>query len=213
MHRRAPVGYAVLNGRYSIAFTSEGCVLVIVRVKLLNKQGPRPAKRADENVVANGPPVEESVKRRMKRSIERVLSRRLDLHRNSCARGDECDCEREKRCCRFEVVIRVEFVEYDEHHTVNVWLGTGRANVANWYREESRPGLSWAHEAGHLLGWYDEYPKGGIAPESDHPESRWWPDRPAGIMAGGSVVYWDYLEDIRSWFVARTGENWRLVKR
>ena len=213
VHHRQPVGYATFDGRYSIEFTETRQVEIVVRVKLLNKQAARPASQADYGTVANGPPVSAADKATMKAAIEAKLSKRLDLHRGDCKRGDACDCPRANTCCRFEVVVRVKFVEADAHHTINLWPGTGRANAANWHIIESRPGLSWAHEVGHLLGWYDEYPGGGVAPAADNADGRWLNDRPTGIMGPGSLVFWDHLEDIRSWFVGRTHEQWRLVNR
>jgi hypothetical protein len=213
-HARRPVGCAAFTGRYTIEFTDRA-MLVRVKVKLRNKQAARPANRADYDTVADGPAVSDDQKRTMKRAIEGVLSRRLDLHRNDCARGDECDCPRENKCCRFEVVVRVFFVESGEYHTVNLWPGSDRHDVHNWHMVESRPGKSWAHETGHLLGWYDEYsnPGAGLAPADDNADNRWQSDRPRGIMGKGTVVYWDHLEDIRSWFCRKSSERWRLVAR
>lgn len=212
-HHRTPAGFAAFDGRYSVEFNEKRQLEVVILVKLLNKQGPKPTSAADYEAVPNGPPTSAAHRATMKAAIEKILSRRLDLHRAKCKRGDNCDCVRENTCCRLEVVIRVRFVETGQHHTINLWPGTGRANVSNWYRIESRPGLSWAHETGHLLGWYDEYVGGGVAPAADNVRGRWLNDRPNGIMGPGSHVYWDHLEDVRSWFVARTGEQWRLVNR
>lgn len=211
-HNRSPVGYAAFTGRYTIEFTVRQ-LIIKVRVKLLNKQAARPANRANYAGVANGPPVSDAQKRLMKRRIERKLSRRLDLHRWDCARENDCNCPRDYKCCKFEVIIRVYFVENNEHHVVNLWPGSSRHDCENWHVTESREGLSWAHETGHLLGWYDEYPDGGLAPAADNPRGRWQNDRPRGIMGPGSLVYWDHLEDLRSWFVSRSGENWRLINR
>lgn len=211
-HNRTPVGYAAFTGRYTIEFTDRQ-LIVKVRVKLLNKQAARPANRADYASVANGPPVADAQKRLMKRRIQRILSKRLDLHRWECARENECNCPRDYKCCKFEVIVRVYFVESNEHHVVNLWPGSSRHDAENWHVTESRTGLSWAHETGHLLGWYDEYAGGGTAPAADNPRGRWQNDRSRGIMGPGRIVYWDHLEDFRSWFVRRSGENWRLINR
>jgi hypothetical protein len=211
-HNRPTVGFLPLAGRYTIEFADRQ-MIVKVRVKLLNKQGARPANIADYAAVAVGPPVSGAQKSKMKSRIEKILSRRLDLHRKQCARGDGCNCTRDYKCCRFEVVVQVFFVESNEHHVVNLWPGSARANVHNWHVVEARPKLDWAHETGHLLGWYDEYAGGGTCPPADNPHNRWRNIRPAGIMGEGSGVLWDYLEDFRSWFVNATGENWRLIGR
>lgn len=211
-HARSPVGFAAFTGKYTIEFKDKQ-LIVKVRVKLLNKQAARPANRADYAGVANGAAVSRAKKRSMKRAIERKLSKRLDLHRWDCARGNDCDCPRDNKCCRFEVVVKVYFVESNEHHVINFWPGSSRHDAENWHVTESRAGLSWAHETGHLLGWYDEYAGGGTAPAADNAGGRWHNVRSRGIMGPGSLVYWDHLEDFRSWYVRRSGENWRLVRR
>jgi hypothetical protein len=213
VHHRNPVGFRAFDGRYTIEFTEKRQLTVVVRVKLINKQGARPAREADYGTVANGPAVADADKATMKAAIQKILSKRLDLHRKGCKREDGCDCPRENTCCKLEVVVKVRFVEDHAHHTVNLWPGSARADCENWHVVESRPGLSWAHEVGHLLGWYDEYPGGAHAPPADNANGRWLADRPRGIMGPGSIVYWDHLEDIRYWFVGKTGEQWRLINR
>ncbi len=207
----AVVHYADLKGKYTIEFT-ERQIIVKVRVKLVNKQGARPASTADYGTVANGPAVAAAQKNKMKKKIEKVLSQRLDVHRKGCPRGDGCNCPLDYKCCKFEILVKVFFVEAHEHHVVNLWPGSARHNAANWHVVESRPDKSWAHETGHLLGWYDEYNDGAHPPAGADPQGRWQNNRPAGIMGTGSAVFWDHLEDFRSWFVAETGENWRLIK-
>lgn len=211
-HNRNAPGFAPFTGRYTIEFTDRK-LIVKVRIKLLNKQAARPANAADYNAVANGPPVDDAQKSLMKRHIERKLSKRLDLHRWACGREDGCDCLRDNECCKFELIVRISFVEDNEHHVVNLWPGSARHDCENWHVTESRANLSWAHETGHLLGWYDEYPGGAIAPAADNPGGRWRNDRPAGIMGPGGTVFWDHLEDLRSWFNSQTGERWRLINR
>lgn len=55
----------------------------------------------------------------------------------------------------------LDFVEDDYHHEVNLFQGAGRANASNWTRVKTRDN-SWAHETGHLLGFYDEYSTGAV---------------------------------------------------
>ncbi len=53
------------------------------------------------------------------------------------------------------MIVNVEFVENNEHHTVRVRSGSGRANMTNWFVTDS--GATAAHEAGHMFGNVDEY--------------------------------------------------------
>jgi len=60
--------------------------------------------------------------------------------------------------CTCEVVtvaVDVQFVDNNEHHTVRVQAGNGRANMTNWFENDS--GGTAAHEAGHMFGNVDEY--------------------------------------------------------
>ena len=65
---------------------------------------------------------------------------------------------------RYPVNIDVVFVTGPGeavHQTVSVVEGSGRANMLRWYSESL--GASVAHEAGHMLGLYDEYSGGARA--------------------------------------------------
>lgn len=58
-------------------------------------------------------------------------------------------------CKRITVTVDVQWVTSNEHHTVRVRSGTGRANMTNWFVTDS--GATAAHEAGHMFGNPDEY--------------------------------------------------------
>src|SRR5260370_5599103 len=49
----------------------------------------------------------------------------------------------------------VQWVASDAHHVVTVHRGPGRADMLNWYHDDS--GSDMAHEFGHMLGNADEY--------------------------------------------------------
>ena len=59
------------------------------------------------------------------------------------------------RCREYRVTVDVQFVTSNEHHTVRVQAGSGRANMTNWFVTST--GGTAAHEAGHMLGYVDEY--------------------------------------------------------
>lgn len=58
-------------------------------------------------------------------------------------------------CKQYTVAVDVQWVNNNEHHTVRVRPGNGRANMTNWFVNDSGPTA--AHEAGHMFGNVDEY--------------------------------------------------------
>lgn len=103
---------------------------------------------------------------------------------------------------RLPIVVDVRFNDPHFHHAVIVRPGTGGTNQLNWKLLDS-PALV-AHEFGHMLGVFDEYPHGGTAPDGD------WLD-PQGIMGltptSGSVARARHFEGLLQWFVAGTGAH------
>ena len=65
----------------------------------------------------------------------------------------------------YEVKLNADFVSSGQHHTVTVHNATGRADMTNWYLDPEGWGSSYldeiaAHEAGHMIGVFDEYSGG-----------------------------------------------------
>lgn len=191
------------TGKFDIEF-KDGVVLVTVKIKLINRLGAKPANAGDP-LPAAGDPVTAADKAAMKADVEGKLSQRWILHREQCQRLSACDCPKDRRCCKFPVKVAVQFVESGEHHTVNLFQGAGRANASNWTRVKTRDN-SWAHETGHLLGFYDEYVGGavGAAP-------RWSAPNDTHVMSAGLVVPKEYYWDFRDWYKSKTGESWELL--
>jgi hypothetical protein len=181
------------TGKYAIAFASD-LITVTVKIKLLNRQGSKPASASDP-MPAIGAAVSDGDKAAMKADVEGKLSEKVKLYRTACAFAAGCTCAK-------PIKIDVQFVESGQHHDVNLFQGSGRANATNWTRVKTRDN-SWAHETGHLLGWYDEYTGGavGTAP-------RWQPNEPANVMNVGLTVPPEYGWDFRDWFAGKTGESW-----
>jgi hypothetical protein len=190
------------TGKFDVALTS-GEVIIKTKVKLLNRKGPKPASSSDP-LPDIDTPVTDTDKAAMKTDIEGKLSNKHFLHRQNCKRGNPCDCVRERGCCKIRVRVEVDFVEAGEHHTVNLFQGPGRANATNWTRVKTRDN-SYAHETGHLLGWYDEYASGavGTAP-------RWKVQAPV-VMATGLTVPAEYYWDFRDWLKEKAGEDWAVI--
>lgn len=190
------------TGKFDLALTA-GQVVVTVKIKLLNRLGPKPAN-ANDPLPALGAAVSDQDKLAMKTDIEGKLSNKHLFHRKDCKRGDACDCTKTRGCCKIRVQVVVEFVENGAHHDVNLFQGPGRANASNWTRVKTRDN-SYAHETGHLLAWYDEYAGGavGTAP-------RWKVQQPV-VMNTGLTVPAEYYWDFRDWLKAKTNEDWTVL--
>lgn len=182
------------TGKFDIKHASD-VITVTVKIKFNNRLGAKPANSTDP-LPAIGPAVSNEDKANIKADVEGKLSEKVSLFRTSCSLGDACSCGK-------PIKIDVQFVESGEHHVVNLFQGAGRANASNWTRVKTRDN-SWAHETGHLLGWYDEYAGGavGTAP-------RWQPDEASNVMNVGLTVPPEYAWDFRDWFAGKTGETWK----
>jgi hypothetical protein len=98
----------------------------------------------------------------------------------------------------------VRFVESGEHHVVRLYTGAGRANAGEWFRIKTRDN-TYAHEVGHLLGFYDEYAGGANGPSP-------WQIQAGVLMATGARIPNYYYGDFRRWYRQRTGEAWDYLR-
>lgn len=189
------------TGKFDIELKS-GQIIVTTKIKLLNRNGAKPGD-GDPMPEVSGT-VSAADKATMKSDIEGKLSAKHLFHRKGCKRGNGCDCSKTRSCCKIKVKVVVKFVESGEHHRVNLFQGAGRANSGNWTRTKTRAN-SYAHETGHLLGWYDEYAGGavGSAPR--------WKVQGGVVMNTGLRVPKEYYWDFRNWLKAKTGEDWDIV--
>jgi hypothetical protein len=142
----------------------------------------------------------------MKMDVEGKLSDKHIFHRKSCKREDACTCEKERDCCKIRIRIVVEFVESGSHHEVNLFQGRGRANATNWTRLKTRDN-SYAHETGHLLGWYDEYAAGAVG------ASPRWKVQSNVVMDTGLTVPKEYYWDFRDWLKNKSREDWVVLAK
>ena len=67
---------------------------------------------------------------------------------------------------KYSLRTEVEFVDTGEDLAVNVYKGTGRDDLSNWYTD-SDDGVTWAHELGHQMGLLDEYEDPGAENRKD----------------------------------------------
>jgi hypothetical protein len=56
-----------------------------------------------------------------------------------------------------------------------------------------------AHEFGHQIGMYDEYPAGACDP------ARLYTNIPSSIMSSGSTVYERHFTEFHDWFKSKGG--------
>jgi hypothetical protein len=193
------------TGKFDVEFKN-GLLIITIKIKLVNRKGNKPAGTAAA-LPAVGPAVSKKVKQNMKRDIQSKLTGKWLLHRGQCQRAEKCKCPIKRKCCKFRVRINVQFVEAGQHHTVNLFRGKSSANSNNWTRIKLRKN-SWAHETGHLLGWYDEYATGATGSPP-----RWKSVRAGAVMNTGLKVPAEYYWDFRDWYKGKTGEDWKLVKK
>lgn len=107
-------------------------------------------------------------KTQAKQNIESVWNDgflRKKFHRQLCQRGTACDCEFD--CCKAGFRLDANFVDSGDHWRVKVvaqaapddppvssWV---RYNDSEWAFPPAAPASTYAHEAGHMIGQYDEY--------------------------------------------------------
>jgi len=167
-------------------------------------------------ISAGGAVVTKSKKRSWKRHIEGVWNQ-YKLHRKNCKRGKDCSCGGWSRgCCMFPIKIVCEFApghgkpvtlhkgkNDPEGYKVTMLLPSGAPNPdypAWWYSHHWWEGLAnvpatvRAHEFGHLIGMYDEYPAGAVE------LSRIYADVPDSIMNAGAKIYPRHMEEFKKWF-------------
>jgi hypothetical protein len=150
-----------------------------------------------------------------KREVEGVWDAKYRLHREKCQRGDACDCGGYSNgCCAFPIRVVCDF---GPGHGKQVTLHAG-PNHPTGTQEELSPGVpnpnygrwwyshDWweglrsvpvtvrAHEFGHLIGMYDEYPLGAAE------TSRLYSNVPDSIMNAGRKVYERHVEEFAGWF-------------
>jgi len=100
----------------------------------------------------------------------------------------------------YPVVIDVTFSGSRFHHDVIISRSGGKTDELNWNLMIS-PEVA-AHEFGHMIGAFDEYRGGAVAPDIGITER-------TSIMTGGpdkgSETYARHYEGIRRWFAEKTG--------
>jgi hypothetical protein len=168
------------------------------------KTGEVEVKRVVDFALKDGalPPTAFS-RRAWAKQIESVWDRKYFFHRKDCKRASKCSCATGHGCCKFLLRVRVEFgagragVDKVELHkganSPTDWGGPKWWYSNTWWeRAVGVPATVRAHEFGHLIGMYDEYPAGGCKVGGTI-------DDPTSIMNSGSKVYPRHLEEFQKW--------------
>lgn len=110
----------------------------------------------------------------------------------------------------YPIVVNLDWVDTNPDQIVTVHTGSGRTDMLNWYTD--KPG-GWeneyqdeiaAHEAGHMMGLYDEYPGGALDPTTSFTTTN-------SIMADlGPTRDWHY-ESILNWLESKSNRDLYLA--
>lgn len=172
-------------------------------------------------------------KKKWKREIESVWNNQWREHRSACKRGDKCNCG--SGCCNFPYRFVCEFVAGGQHASVEVYPGSPKDylnadgslglwwNSGTWFEKlsgyESNAAGVWAHEYGHVIGQYDEYPKGAIqVPFTGSAASPTLTGQPGfadvkdSLMGSGSKIKKNHLDRYHDWFRKQVGEAYERVE-
>ena len=142
-------------------------------------------------------------KRQWRTEIETVWDRKFKIHRNQCQRKEKCDCASRNGCCSWVVRIRAQYAS--GHGTVNLRKGGNDPNawgvvgkwwfVQEWWEKGvGVPATVRAHEFGHLMGLYDEYPNGACDPLRRITNAK------GSIMNNGSKPHIRHVKAFHKWF-------------
>lgn len=153
------------------------------------------------------PAILPAVWRSWKAQVEAVWDHKAHFHRINCKRGRDCDCS-VNGCCKYP--LRILVLQGAGHGDVDLFLGgpkainRGKTDLwwysHTWWTEIGEAGADVrAHEFGHLLGCFDEYPEGAC-----HPSGA-FADVPDSVMNLGTTVYPRHVEDFRARFAAHAG--------
>jgi hypothetical protein len=159
--------------------------------------------------LTGGAVLTEKKKKTWKKEIERVWNKQFKIHRTNCKRGDTCDCYEEQGCCAFAIHILCEWgagqgQQVVLHGGANKPDGWGKDGLwwysHDWWEERANvPTTVRAHEFGHQIGRYDEYPKGACDPV------RQFTNCEGSVMNGGSSVAERHFKAFHDWFKAKAG--------
>lgn len=104
------------------------------------------------------------------------------------------------------ISFKVDWVTTGEDQTVNVVAGNGHTNMTTWYTDDPAgwgygfQGRVAAHEYGHMLSLYDEYPGGAVDPVTKLTDTGGLMDTPEG----NPLDY--YYAPFLNWYAAKEAQ-------
>ena len=94
------------------------------------------------------------------------------------------------------ILFDLRFSDQNPNHVVTVKPGAGRGDINTWFAgwpAGTGSPAPWAHEVGHFLGNYDEYPGGAVNPNGS------FMNVPDSIMGTGLTVYDRHYGFVADW--------------
>ena len=172
---------------------------------------------------ADGPP---DFFKHVKTSIESALSRRFFVRLRTCNAIGEARI--------YDIPLIIVLKEEIGGQIISIWKNCTRADSKNWSENVASKDdrWTWIHEAGHLLGWPDEYsynnshhrelkadptlerwPKDGISDDTE--EGIWYPTKISlmGVHRAENMRN-DYFQRFRAWFekkCSQKGAKWKVL--
>ena len=224
------VGATVVNygwDRVSRVEFKDRVMIIHIPIKI-RKAGAVPAQNAGESYQdwaarwvppAYDPAVHNLTARErwgLKSKIERHFKEKMALHRKDCKRGNDCPDPCPRKCCRFEIKVEVHLYNRDSRNApagaaeVNYWTGNERANSAHWFDGDYPAHTAvFAHEVGHLMGFYDEYGPDGATSTT----APWQGNNPGALMCDlGRRLERYYFSAYALWLKARFGESFKVTR-
>jgi len=108
----------------------------------------------------------------------------------------------------FPIDVTLRFQATDADHEIIVWPGAGGSDALHWHILDSAKTV--AHEFGHLLGAYDEYPRGALDPETLRVDA----DSVMHNHAVAGRIMPRHFAEVQRWFARFTGDpDCRIVCR
>jgi len=110
----------------------------------------------------------------------------------------------------YPLLFKVDWVDSNYDYIVTVRNATGRPDMLDWYTTVKGWGNNYqdeaaAHEAGHMLGLYDEYPGGTLNPDTNFTTTN-------ALMADLGPVQERYYQDILAWLEGETNRDLSLAQ-
>ncbi len=136
--------------------------------------------------------------------IAAVWDKMWRFHRKDCKRGNGCSCGTASGCCNILLRVVPELganrggtkkVELHKGaNDPNDWGGAKWWYSHTWWEAGAGvPATVRAHEFGHLVGMYDEYPEGACDP------ARKYTNEAGSIMNDGSMTFERHIQEWHEW--------------